>query len=164
MPVASGPRTAYLVGAMIATFTTLVIGFSIWSAAILLFAYIFFLPSMRKTLLGTPACAVLLGGLVVLQLGHLQYLDVSIELFELRLYVAVLLTTPVAFYFFSREVLLPAATRLPWLGCHLILPIIGSTLPTDIAAEGGLSFRCRIYSLVRPTCVRPETSRCALSL
>ena len=119
---------------MISTLTTLVIGFSIFSAPILLFAYAFFLPGMQKTRLGISACSVLLLGLIALQLSHLQYLGAGVELFDLKFYVAVLLFMPVAFYFFSREVLLPTAERSAVLYCHLILPVLGLFLRTDIAA------------------------------
>ena len=114
---------------MVATLTTLVIGFSIGSSAILLIAYLFFLPGMQKTRLGISACVVLLFALSGLQVGHLNFLRTGVELFETRTYAMLVLTTPAAFYFFSREILLPDSTWTPFQLAHLLPIGAGLLLP-----------------------------------
>ena len=83
------------------------IGFSVFAAVILLLAYLLFLPQMAKTTAGRIACTVLLTTLVVLQLQHFRFLEDETALFTRVDYVLMLLIAPPAFYFFSREILLP---------------------------------------------------------
>lgn len=117
----------------IATFTQLIIGYSLFAAAILVVAYLFFLPNMQKTIAGKTACAVLLAALSGLQLFHFGYLAASIdEPFDHRLYVVLLLVTPPAFYFFSRELLLPDADWSPWQALHAVPLLLSAFVPVDI--------------------------------
>ena len=109
-------------------FTLLVIGFSVFAAAILLVAYLFFLPNMQKTIAGKLACAVLLAALTGLQFYHFGFLTAGLsEPFDHRLYVMLLLITPPAFYFFSRELLLPDPGWSKWQLLHAV-PLLLSTL------------------------------------
>lgn len=87
--------------------TLLLIGFSVLAAAVLLLAYLAFLPGMNKTALGRIACAALLGDLAGLQLFHLDHLRRGTDLIDAPAYALLLLLAPPAFYFFSREVLQP---------------------------------------------------------
>lgn len=115
--------------------TLLVIGFSVFAAAILLLAYLFFLANMQKTIAGKTACAVLLLALVGLQLYHLSFLLFSVgDLFDHRPYVVLLLATPPAFYFFSREILLPDSTWSLWQLAHVIPAMLGSFMPVNVVA------------------------------
>lgn len=115
--------------------TLLVIGFSVFAAAILLLAYLFFLANMQKTIAGKAACAVLLLALVGLQLYHLSFLLFSVgDLFDHRPYVVLLLATPPAFYFFSREILLPDSTWSLWQLAHVIPAMLGSFMPVNVVA------------------------------
>lgn len=110
---------------MISAFTQLIAGFSIFSAAIFLFAYLFFLPDMRKSVVGKYACAALLISLSGLQLGHYLYFSEGVDLLNDKRYLYLLLTVPLTFYFFSRVVLFPEA-KLHWHHVlHLIPPLIG---------------------------------------
>ena len=111
--------------------TMLAIGFSIVAAAVLLVAYLFFIRDMRKTPSSMLACALLLLSLVTLQLAHWHFLNTGAELFEYRWYVAALLITPPAFYFFSRELLQPD-TRPALSDLVHFLPIsLSVTIPTN---------------------------------
>lgn len=103
--------------------TLLMTAFSIVSAVVLLFAYLFFLPHMRKTLTGRIACAALLASLCGLQLMHIDFLLDGTPLFESRLYALLLLATPPAFFFFSREILIPEPSRSPLQAAH-VLPLL----------------------------------------
>lgn len=51
---------------------------------------------------------------------HWAFLQTGLDLFEIRAYVTLQLATPPAFYFFSREVLVPGSTRSYWHLLHLI--------------------------------------------
>ena len=120
--------------------TLLIIGFSIFAAAILLLAYLCFLPNMQKTLVGKSACTVLLFALVGLQLHHFNYLLLNLgNLFDYRLYVVLLLTTPPAFYFFSREILLPDSKWTPLQAIHAVPVALGFFLAFNIVAPVALT-------------------------
>ena len=119
---------------MMNTLTQLIIGFSVFSAAILAFAYLFFLGDMQKTAVGLVACAVLLTALAGLQFEHFQFLQTGADLFASRIYVLLLLTTPPAFYFFSREILLPDSTNSIFQLVHFFPLMLSFFLPADIVA------------------------------
>ncbi len=120
--------------------TLLVIGFSVFAAAILLLAYLFFLANMQKTIVGKSACAVLLLALAGLQLYHFSYLLFSVgDLFDHRPYVVLLLATPPAFYFFSREILLPDSTWSLWQLPHVIPVLLGFFMPVNVVAPVALA-------------------------
>ena len=113
--------------------TLLIIGFSVVAAIILLFAYLFFLENMQKTVVGKAACATLLLALSGLQLYHFGYLLFGIgDLFDHGTYVVLLLTTPPAFYFFSRELLLPDVHWSRRQLLHMIPVALGFFLPVDV--------------------------------
>ena len=114
---------------MISFFTQLIAGFSIFSAAILLFAYLFFLPDMRKSVVGKLACATLLISLSGLQFGHYLYFSEGVDLLNDRRYLYLLLFVPITFYFFSRVVLFPDAKLHLYHILHLIPLIIGILSP-----------------------------------
>ena len=108
---------------MISVFTQMVAGFSIFSAIILLFAYLFFLPNMRKNAVGKIACTALLISLSGLQLGHYLFFADGVNLLNDRRYLYLLLFVPITFYFFSRVVLFPDA-KLNWYHVLHFLPIL----------------------------------------
>lgn len=117
---------------MLVNITLLMIGFSVLSAAILLFAYVFFLKELRKTSTGLVSCAVLLAALTGLQLKHMQHVQSGANLFDSPVYLALLLITPPAFYFFSREILLPDKPGSILMPLHF-LPLISSAfIPAGI--------------------------------
>ncbi len=117
---------------VIANFTILIIGFSVISSGALLFSYVFFLREMRKTKLGLASCAVLLICLSCLQLAHFWYLQSGVDLLSLRIYALLLLTAPLAFYFFSKEILMPD-TRQSYVQLLHLAPLpLGAAYPTSI--------------------------------
>lgn len=83
----------------------LLAGFSVFACLILLSAYLFFLPDMRKSASGKIACTVLLSCLALLQLAHYAYFKEHVSLLDFRAYGLILTLTPPSFYFFSRVVL-----------------------------------------------------------
>lgn len=119
---------------MIAELTTLIIGFSVFSAIVLLLAYLFFLRDMKKSSLSRASAAVLLGALTALQLLHLQHLQSGAPLFEQQLYVLLLLATPPSFYFFSKEVLLPGSRKSLWSVAHFLPLALSFVLPAGVVA------------------------------
>lgn len=119
---------------MLSVFTTLIIGFSIFGAAVLLFAYVFFLENMRKTRFARFSCAVLLTALTALQLQHFRHIQTGLDLFESKVYLLLLLAIPPAFYFFSKEVLMPDSRKSIAEFLHLLPLLLGFLLPPTIAA------------------------------
>lgn len=120
--------------------TLLLIGFSVFAAAILLLAYLFYFSSMQKSAASKVACGVLLLALVCLQLYHFCYLLFSVgDLFLHRPYVLLLLLTPPAFYFFSREILLPDSTWSLSQLAHLIPMLLGIFMPFSVVAPLALA-------------------------
>ncbi len=105
---------------MPAAITQVFVGFSILAAPVLLVAYLFFIRDMEKSLVGRIACFGLMGSMLGLQIYHLLFLQIGIEPFAHRAYMLLLLATPPAFYFFSREVLVPGSTRSPLHVLHLV--------------------------------------------
>ncbi|MEO0346908.1 MAG: helix-turn-helix domain-containing protein [Pseudomonadota bacterium] len=115
-------------------FTILIIGFSVFGAVILLLAYTVFMRQMPKTLAGTLACTVLLATLAGLQLQHFRFLRSGVALFEAADYVVLLLLAPPAFYFFSREILLPERRPLWRDLVHAGPLLLFVALPASIVA------------------------------
>lgn len=124
---------------VISVLTQLLIGFSVVSAAILLFAYVFFLKDMQKTAIGIIACTALLAAITGLQLEHLRFLQTGFDLFGSTLYVVLLLATPVAFYFFSKELLLPESSRSVFELVHMLPLSLGFALPANLVVPVALT-------------------------
>ena len=116
------------------TITTLIIGFSLFSAPILLLAYLFFLKDMQKTWLGMASCALLLLVLVGLQVEHLRFLAGGHEPLDSRWYGLLLLCAPIAFYLFSREILMPGAPLRLWHVLHALPVLAVIVLPLEYVA------------------------------
>ncbi len=119
---------------MLTSFTLLLIGFSIFSSASLLFAYIFFLKDMRKTVISRTSCAALLIFLSALQCFHFEHLQTGKDLLESKAYVLLLLSIPPTFYFFSREVLLPGGKYSILQLIHFLPLLLGVFVASNIAA------------------------------
>lgn len=114
--------------------TILNIGFSVVAAIVLLAAYLFFLDDMEKTTLGRITCATLLGALAGMQIEHLRFIQTGAELFDSMPYYQLVLSTPVSFYFFSKEVLLPENRKSPVQLIHLVPLALSFFLPAMIVA------------------------------
>lgn len=110
---------------MLIHLTVLLIGFTLFSAGTLIFAYIFFLNDLQKSIYSKLSCTVLLLGLASLQWCHYLTLTESFDSLNSRFYLTCLLLVPAFFYYFSRYVLFPSLTpRLIHL-LHLIPAFIG---------------------------------------
>lgn len=118
---------------MIETAATLVIGFSVIAALVLLIVYLFFLPDMRKTLVSRLSCTVLLLALATLQLYHYAFIAAGLSLIDSPGYVRLLILTPVAFFFFSRSLLLPDRNPRTIDAIHAIPIVAGDFLPAPVA-------------------------------
>ncbi|MGH1441787.1 MAG: helix-turn-helix domain-containing protein [Cellvibrionaceae bacterium] len=116
---------------MISHFTILLAGFTVFSAAVLLFAYWFFLPDLQKSFCSKVSCTALLAGLSGLQWCHYLYLAEGFDALNSRFYLTLLLLVPCCFYYFSRFVLFPNLSPSLWQCWHFLPVIIGSFLPND---------------------------------
>ena len=117
---------------MISTFVQLIAGFSIFSAVILLFSYLFFLPNIRKNFISKLSCAALLISLSGLQYWHYLYFSNDTDLLNNRGYLYLLLFVPMTFYFFSRVVLFPESKLSIYHILHFVPVAIGLFLPVKI--------------------------------
>jgi AraC-like DNA-binding protein len=124
---------------MTQTLAILLIGFTVVGLAILLTAYLCFLPGVRKTGLGMAACAVLCLALAGLQLHHLRHFASGIEPLTMWHYVLFLFLTPAAFYFFSRDILLPEVPLSISGVLHAAPPVLGLLLPTHLVAAAAFT-------------------------
>jgi len=114
---------------MINDISVLLTGFSIFAIIILLVAYLFFLPDMRKSSAGKTACAFLLTALTLLQIAHYLYFQNGTELLTYRSYGLLLTITPASFFFFARVILVPEFSYRRTDLLHLIVPLLGLLLP-----------------------------------
>lgn len=112
--------------------TVLLAGFSIVSAAILLIAYLFLLPQMRKTRRSKFWCFAMLTGLALLQACHVGYFAYQMDILNHGDYGWLILLMPSCFFFFSRSVLfLETPHRLSDL-CHAVPIVVGVFLPNTV--------------------------------
>ena len=117
---------------MIIHVTIFLIGFTIFSAASLIFAYSFFLHDLQKSMYSKVSCIALLLGLASLQLCHYLTLTISFDSLNSRFYLVCLLFVPACFYYFSRYVLFPSAAPQIKHLLHLIPIIVGLFIPKAI--------------------------------
>jgi len=112
----------------------LLTGFSIFSLVVLLIAYLFFLPDMRKSISGKIAATALLFSLIILQSAHYLFFSNQTELLEYRGYVILLVLIPTSFFFFSRVVLFPDVEHKKTDALHFIPGLLGLFLPVNFLA------------------------------
>jgi len=122
---------------MLTDISILLCGFSIFSLFILLIAYLFFLPDMRKSAIGKLSAAALLLSLVALQSGHYLFLSRDVPLLEHRAYALLLLFIPTSFYFFSRVILFINIEHQPWHLLHYLPFLFGFFLPVNMIVPIG---------------------------
>ena len=120
---------------MLETAAILVIGFSVIAALVLLVAYILFLHDMRKTVVSRLSCSALLLALTALQLYHYAFIVDGVALIESPAYVRLLILTPVAFFFFSRSLLLPERELRSVDALHAAPLVAGEFLPAPVAVN-----------------------------
>ena len=136
-------------------------GFSIVSAAVLLFAYLFFLDEMQKTRLSKIACCAVLLGLAGVQLYHFRYFFNGDAALDQRVYVMLLTLVPVFFFFFSREVLFFGETARAKDAIHLVPIIIALVIPIRFVPPLAFAIGAiYTYFFARKVLVlRPQTKR-----
>ena len=115
-------------------------GFSIVSSVVLLFAYLFFLRDMRKSVVSKLACAFVLLGLASLQCFHFSFFIDSIDVLLLRSYNFALMVLPSAFFFFARAVLFPDSQNKLSDVLHLMPLFLAFFLP--LAVIPSIAFIC----------------------
>ncbi len=118
---------------MLTTFSILIIGFSIFGAALLFIAYAFFLKNVNKSWFAVSSCAGLLICLSFLQWWHLDYLRNGTDILQAAGYRFWLFLAPSLFFYFSRATLLPEARVHPLLLLHLSPQLLNYTLRPEIA-------------------------------
>jgi AraC-like DNA-binding protein len=123
--------------------TTILAGFSVVSALILLALYWFSLPNMNKTPTSKVVCALMLGGLMGLQVLHVLYFVDSKALLQAREYVVLLMLLPASFYLFSRWALFQDqnANWFDWTqnSLHLLPFAVSFALPAQILPSLGFT-------------------------
>ena len=120
---------------MLQTVAVFTIGFSVFAAFILLAVYLFFLPEMRKGWVSRVSCAVLLVAVAILQLYHYTFLTADVSLVDSQTYVRLLVLTPVAFFFFSRSLLMPDRDIRLIDAIHVIPLIAAEFVPAPVAVN-----------------------------
>ena len=107
-------------------------GFTIVASIILIVAYLFFLPQMRKSVPSRIVCTMMLVILCLLQWSHYRYFTGGFNALDSRVYLALLLTAPPMFYCFARSVVYtdPGYTWIQLL--HFVLPFLAMVLPVEI--------------------------------
>jgi len=118
----------------------LLTGFSVFAILILLVAYLFYLPDMRKSRGGKVACAFLLGSLALLQIAHYGYFSRNIDLLSYRAYGMLLTSIPALFFFFARVILIPEVEYKKWDALHGVAPLLGCILPVSILPPLAFTF------------------------
>ena len=103
--------------------STLVIGFSIIAAGVLYVTYVFFLHNVNKSPRALITAALLLLGLSMLQLGHLDHINTGTDPLDSFSYLFCLFLTPPMFYLFSRSILFEE-TRFDWTSLLHISPML----------------------------------------
>ncbi len=130
----------------------LLTGFSVFAIAILLVAYLFYLPDMRKSRGGKIACAFLLISLILLQMAHYGYFSRGIDLLSYRAYGMLLMSIPASFFFFARVILIPEVNYEKKDLLHLCAPILSAIIPVSamppVAFLFGTAYTCWFARLV----------------
>jgi len=112
-------------------------GFSIFSLFILLIAYLFYLPEMRKSIQGKTAATFLISALILLQCSHYLFFSSDIPLLEYKAYALLLICIPVAFFFFSRVIVFPDLDYKKLDLLHFSPFVLSLALPTNYVIQLG---------------------------
>lgn len=104
------------------TISTVVAGFSIVNAALMLIVYLWLIDFPDKSAYSIFSCIGLLGALTALQYGHLMYFTGGAEPLSVAYYRAALYVAPPFFYLFARWAVFPSEALQPLMLLHL-LPI-----------------------------------------
>lgn len=118
---------------MVTLFSTLMIGFSVISALVLVVAYVFFLKSVNRSWFALLSCTGLLLCLACLQLWHLSYFTDGYDVLTSWWYRFWLYMAPAMFFFFGRATFFPDAPVNPFLLLHFIPLSLNFFLRYEIA-------------------------------
>lgn len=105
---------------MINTLSILIIGFSVFSALILMAAYTFFLKSVNRSWYAILSCVLVLACFIGLQLEHFVYFTQGTDVLESAFYRFALYLSPPMFFFFARATVVPDSPLHPLLLLHLL--------------------------------------------
>ncbi len=108
---------------MIASITTISIGFSIVIAVLLLVCYLFFMKSDNKSAKAIASTILFLSSLTALQFEHFDFVINAADPLDTQYYRILLFLIPPLFYFFSRFVLFPNY-RLKFYSVTHFLPVL----------------------------------------
>jgi len=108
--------------------TTLIIGFSVVASAVLYATYVLFLHNVNKSARALLTGALLLIGLSLLQLGHLEFINSGSDPLNSTIYRFSLFMTPSMFYLFSRSILFAEDRFTPLTLLH-IAPVLLMFIP-----------------------------------
>ena len=109
-------------------FLTLVLGFSVLSCGLLYTVYAGFLYNVNRSPRALICGGLLLFGLAMMQLGHLQHLDTKANLLHELSYRLWLFATPSMFYLFSRSILFDES-RFDWKTAAHLTPLLLLLIP-----------------------------------
>ena len=109
----------------------LLVGFTVLSAIILLFAYWYFLPDLQKSIFSKVACTLLLTSLAGLQWCHYLAFSAEFDALNNAYYLWLLLAVPAFFYYFSLFVLFPSSVLSGVHAVHLCPLLTFWLLPVE---------------------------------
>lgn len=118
---------------MIFNITILGVGFSLTSAGILFFLYVFFLKNVNRSWVAIASCSALMFCFSSLQWFHLQYFLSEYDVLSDNIYRFFLFMTPAFFYFFSRATLFPEAKTHAFLALHFSPLILNYVVRPEIS-------------------------------
>lgn len=132
--------------------SSILIGFSILSAMLLIGVYWFVYQAFEKTWLSKTACMFLLIGIACLQILHMQSLNGQLSVFELVEYRVLLLIVAPCFYLFAREILQINSRAHPLLVMHfiplLLIPFVSYQVLIPLAFTVGTGYALWLTILV----------------
>jgi len=136
-------------------------GFTIVACLIFAGVYLFSLPGMNKTPVGKTCCTLLMVAFAILQFAHIQYFLNEIPLLSSRWYAVLLATTPLTFYFFSRELLFHGEQPQPKDLAHGLLLILVLILPLPWASVASFAAGCcyTLYIYIKIMRMRTQIPR-----
>ncbi len=130
----------------------LLIGFSLGASVLLLLALFTVYRAVEQNVVSRLGGIVLLVGLVSLQLLHADYLWHGGELFDSKIYAALLLLVAPAFYLFFRGALQPPDAARPaqllYFSSILIIAVTPNALAIPLAFLLGTTYSVRLLLLV----------------
>lgn len=117
-------------------------GYSVISCLLLCLVYLLSLPEMQKTRISKIACIVLMTVLALVQFAHLLYFIHDTPLLSYRTYALLLGIVPVAYFFFSREILFHNEKLQLHDLTHAALPFLVLLLPLKLAPTAAFLAGC----------------------